>query len=85
MDNLRRSFNSKEYINVCFASTEVQEIKGKDIYAIRLKQDYWSSNYSDSGYLLLCVDFQDYRKPEIYFRSWNPKTSEEDWNYVTTM
>lgn len=85
MDNLRRSFNSKEYINVCFASTEVQEIKGKDIYAVRLKQDYWSSNYSDSGYLLLCVDFQDYRKPEIYFRSWNPKTSEEDWNYVTTM
>ena len=30
--------------------------KGESIYSIQIKQDYYSSNYGDSGYLFLLVD-----------------------------
>ena len=76
LSQLRRSFASKEYINLKFANTEIYKLtRGghENFYGIQLKQDYFSSNYGDSGYLYLLVDMEDSRKPLIYVRTWQPQ------------
>ena len=47
--------------------------KGMESYAIQIKQDYYSSNYGDSGYLFLYVDMNDPDNPVIKVRTWQPK------------
>ncbi len=76
LSQLRRSFASKEYVNLKFANTEITKLTrgGNDnFYGIQLKQDYFSSNYGDTGYLYLLVDMEDSRKPLIYVRTWQPQ------------
>lgn len=76
LSHLRRSIASKEYINIKFANTEITKLtRGghENFYGIQLKQDYFSSNYGDSGYLYLLVDMEDSRKPLIYVRTWQPQ------------
>lgn len=76
ISQLRRSFASKEYINLKFANTEISKLtRGghENFYGIQLKQDYFSSNYGDTGYLYLLVDMEDSRKPLIYVRTWQPQ------------
>ncbi len=74
IEHLRRSFNSKEYINVRFAENEVTKLgKGAETYAIQIQQDYYSSNYYDQGYLMLLVDINDPQNPLIKFRAWQPQ------------
>lgn len=76
IDNLRRSFNSKEYINLKFSNIEVIKFsKGfnENLFSIQIKQDYYSSNYGDTGYLFLQVDINDYQKPVIHIRTWQPE------------
>ena len=83
---LRQGFRSKEYINVNFSNAETILLgKGEGVFAIRIKQDYWSSNYSDTGFLMLVIDGKNIREPMITFRSWNPKTPEDDWYYLSEM
>ena len=54
---LKNSFDSKEYINLRFASNDVRKLgKGGELYAIQISQEYYSSNYGDKGYLFLMVD-----------------------------
>lgn len=77
MDHLRASFGSKEYINIRFAHTMVQKAQGKEIYGIQLKQDYYSSNYGDSGYLYLQVDMTDPSQPVIKVRTWQDQIDPE--------
>lgn len=72
--HLRQSFASKEFINIGFEDIDIAKMtKGGEIYAIHIKQYYYSNNYSDTGYLTLLVDMRDRTKPMIHVRVWNPK------------
>ena len=44
--------------------------KGGELYCIQIKQDYYSSNYGDSGYLFLMVDLNRPDAPIIKVRTW---------------
>ena len=71
--NLKYSFNSKEYINIQFEECEVQKGgAGRNIYGVKIKQNYYSSNYGDTGYLFLIVDLKDTKQPIIHVRTWQP-------------
>lgn len=73
--NLRNSFRRKEYINLSFSNFKVTRMAKSDreVFCMELKQDYFSSNYGDSGYLLLMVDVNDYKHPIIHVRTWQPE------------
>ena len=74
MRNLERCFNSNEYINIRFANNDVVKAGvGGEVYGIQIKQDYYSTNYGDTGYLFLMVDLNDPRQPVIKVRSWQPE------------
>lgn len=71
--NLKYSFGSNEYINLRFADNTVKQSgKSKSIYGIQIKQDYFSPNYGDTGYLFLLIDFTDSAAPQIHVRTWQP-------------
>ncbi|MBO4605624.1 MAG: hypothetical protein J5667_03680 [Bacteroidales bacterium] len=74
--NLERSFRSKEYINLKFSNVSVLKTTrgtNTNLYGIQVKQDYFSSNYGDSGYLYLLVDIADQSRPLIHVRTWQPE------------
>lgn len=73
--NLLNSFKRKEYINLSFSNFKVTRMAKSDreVFCMELKQDYFSSNYGDSGYLLLMVDVNDYKHPIIHVRTWQPE------------
>lgn len=74
INNLRRSFASKEFINIGFEDIDLCKMtRGGEIYAIHIKQYYYSNNYSDTGYLTLLVDMRDKANPMIHIRVWNPE------------
>lgn len=74
MKRLRYSFDSKEYINIRFAQNLIRRSgKSDSVYGIQMKQDYYSSNYGDSGYLFLMIDFKDTLNPLIHVRTWQPE------------
>ena len=77
--NLRRCFDSNEFINIRFANNDVIKLgKGGETYAIQIAQDYYSSSYGDKGYLFLMVDINDPMHPLIRLRTWQP---EKDPNF----
>ena len=73
--NLRRSFQSKEYVNLRFSNLKISKMgrSDKEVYSMEIKQDYYSSNYGDTGYLMLVVDVNDYQRPIIHVRTWQPQ------------
>ena len=74
MNNLRRSFASKEYINLKFSNADIGSYRADSgLFGIQLKQDYYSSNYGDTGYLYLYVDLRDSDWPIIHIRTWQPE------------
>ncbi len=74
LKNLEYSFKSNEYINIRFADNMVRRSgKSNDIYGIQIKQDYFSTNYGDSGYLFLLIDLSDTISPQIHVRTWQPE------------
>ena len=74
MRNLERCFNSNEYINIRFANNDVVKAGvGGEVYGIQIKQDYYSTNYGDTGYLFLMVDLNNPKQPIIKVRSWQPE------------
>ena len=70
--NLGVCFASNEFINLRFADNEIRKAGSGEIYGIQIKQDYFSSNYGDTGYLFLMVDLNDRDKPVIHVRAWQP-------------
>jgi len=77
IDKLRISFAGKEFINLRFEENDVRkDARGQEIYAIQIKQDYYSNNYGDSGYLTLLVDLRG-KLPIIHIRVWQEKKDEE--------
>lgn len=78
MKKLRYSFDSKEYINIRFADNIIRKSgKSDSVYGIQIKQDYFSSNYGDSGYLFLMIDFKDSLNPLIHVRTWQPQKNSD--------
>jgi hypothetical protein len=74
MKRLKYSFASNEFINLRFADNIIRRSgKGNDVYGIQIKQDYFSTNYGDSGYLFLLVDLSDTLTPQIHVRTWQPE------------
>lgn len=75
---LKISFAGNEYINIKFEDSNIRRSgKNGQIYGIQIKQDYFSSNYGDIGYLFLLVDLQDPDQPVIHVRTWQPKKNED--------
>lgn len=73
MDNLKKCFASNEFINIHFADNIVRRSNSNtNIYGIQIKQDYYSSNYGDTGYLFLLIDFSKMEFPVIHVRTWQP-------------
>ena len=70
---LRRSFANKEFINIRFANNRIRHTKVEGVYAIQIKQDYFSSNYGDTGYLFLIIDVRNPKEPIIHVRAWQEK------------
>lgn len=69
--NLRRQFQSKDYINLHFSQNRIYQLqKGEERYGIEIKQDYYSSNYGDTGYLTLIFDLTNSDQPVIHVRTW---------------
>ena len=70
-------FKSNEFINLRFADSEIRKAGNGEIYGIQIKQDYFSSNYGDTGYLFLMVDLNDRESPVIHVRAWQPEKDPE--------
>lgn len=69
--NLRRQFQSKDYINLHFSQNRIYQLQnGVERYGIEIKQDYYSSNYGDTGYLTLIFDLTNPDQPVIHVRTW---------------
>lgn len=72
--NVENSFKSNQFINIRFYDNDVKKMGvGDDTYGIQIHQDYYSSNYADTGYLFLMVDLNDPDLPCIKVRTWQPK------------
>ncbi len=77
MSNLERCFASNEYVNIRFANNDILRAMGKEEYGIQIKQDYYSTNYGDQGYLYLQVNIDNPDEPIIKVRTWQPEPDPE--------
>jgi hypothetical protein len=77
MKNLEACFRSNEFVNIRFANNDVRRAKSSEEYGIQIKQDYYSTNYGDQGYLYLQVDLEDPDQPVIKVRTWQPEPDPE--------
>ncbi len=74
IERLQKVFSSNEFVNIHFEENIVNKVNGNEkIYGIQIKQDYYSTNYSDKGYLFLMIDLNDTINPKIYVRTWQPE------------
>ena len=72
MNNLRQCFGNNEYIRLRFTETDFTKANNtKDVYGVRVRQEYFSSSYGDVGYLFLLVDLRG-AQPLIHVRAWQP-------------
>ena len=78
MQRLDKAFASNEYINIRFTSTTFNTVNNtNNVIGVQLKQEYFSSNYGDVGYLFLMVDLR-HEKPIIHVRTWQPNETSVD-------
>lgn len=82
LKKLKYSFESKEYINLKFEDSEIRKGGvGGNIYGVQIKQNYYSSNYGDVGYLFLMVDLNEPDTPVIHVRTWQPEKNPDGTIY----
>ncbi len=75
---LRRSFAGNEYINLEFEDSQLKKAgTGDNVFGIQIKQNYFSPNYGDQGYLFLMVDLKDVKNPVIHVRTWQPEKNKD--------
>lgn len=73
INNLRRQFATKKYINVEFDNIQVMKHSAKEnIYGVTLHQKWTTTGYHDEGWLFLLWDFNDPERPQIHVRTWQP-------------
>ena len=71
--SLKKCFDSNEYVNIRFADNITRRPNNyPNLCGIQIKQDYFSSNYGDTGYLFLLIDFAKSEEPVIKVRTWQP-------------
>jgi len=71
LQNLKKVYAKNEFVNIQFDSILVKNAKrGCKVYGIQFAQNWYSTSYSDKGYLYLMFDLQDESKPQIYVRTW---------------
>jgi hypothetical protein len=76
LSRLRKVFSKNEFINIRFEDNIVKKRDNEsNVYGINIRQNYFSTNYADEGYLFLMIDMKDTLKPIIYVRSWQPLQS----------
>jgi len=76
--NLDRNFQKNAFVKVVFDSVEVtRHNDDPDLYGVTVKQNWYSSTYSDTGWVFLLWDFKDEKQPTIYVRSWQPERFED--------
>jgi hypothetical protein len=72
--NLRRVFSNNEYISLAIDSLNIERhTKDNDIYGVSFKQFYKASNYQDTGYIFLLIDFANKNEPVIWIRGFQPE------------
>jgi hypothetical protein len=74
---LKNSFASKEWINIKFGGTTIDQSLQTNTFGVRLVQDYFSNNYGDHGYLFLLIDASDRENPLIRVRMWQPEIDKD--------
>lgn len=75
---LESVFQNNAFVKVVFDSLEVYRHNGDpDLYGVTLKQNWYSSAYSDTGWVFLLWDFKNENEPLIYVRSWQPEPFED--------
>jgi hypothetical protein len=68
---LHSIFKKNEKINVTFDKIQVvHSAECPDIYGVRLLQGWNTSNYSDTGFLFLMIDFRDGENMQVVVRTW---------------
>lgn len=78
--NLKMAFMRNKWIDVKFDFNDsgspcgaiTQSRKNTKMYGVRVRQDWKSSNYSDTGYLFLLWEIPDDDDPVIHVRTWQP-------------
>jgi len=83
LTNLKNAFDSKEFVNLQFVNNYIQPSRrsiqnGHAVYGIQIRQDYFSNNYKDQGYLFLRVDVTDPDAPIVSVRVWQEMPDEEE-------
>lgn len=77
--SLRESFRGKEFVNIQF--DECNAAKGYDgkegMYAVQMRQHYYSNNYADQGWLTLAIDMRQEKDPLIKVRVWQQEQNKE--------
>ncbi|MFK7849291.1 MAG: hypothetical protein AB8G77_28645 [Rhodothermales bacterium] len=74
ISQLKSIFENNQSINVRFDGLSiVQHPMHDSIYGVTLLQHWISTNYGDSGYLFLMIDFRDEDEPMIHVRTWQPE------------
>ncbi len=82
VENLSRVFASQEFINIQFSDSEVVKLgKGEQLFGIKIRQEYFSTTYSDVGYLFVLVDLSDYQAPVIHVRTWQ-ESPDKDFGVI---
>lgn len=78
--DLSRSFASKEFVNIRFEECNTAKGYGakEGIYAVQVRQLYFSNNYADDGILTLAIDMREDANPLVRVRVWQ---QERDVNY----
>lgn len=75
---LNKVFDNNEFVNLSFTNTLFNTVNGKqNVIGVQLHQEYFSSSYSDVGYLFLMVDLRD-KLPVIHVRTWQPNETPVD-------
>ena len=70
--DLRNSFNSKEFVNIRLEECNVAKgfYAKEGIYAVQVRQLYYSNNYADDGILTLAIDMRNDTNPLVRVRVW---------------
>ena len=70
--DLRKSFISKEFVNIRFEECNVAKgfYAKEGIYAVQVRQLYYSNNYADDGILTLAIDMRNDINPLVRVRVW---------------
>lgn len=80
IDNLRKVFNKVAFIKLNFTDIDpVRHRKDPNFYGVRLNQHWRTSEYEDSGFLFLLIQFKENEDPLIWVRTWqNADSTSED-------